>query len=77
MLKTKQEAVERGALRLRQGHGANCSSIGSVIDLLFATAAVGGAIFAAVSATLSEETVDVVVAKSDRESPEAAEEPRE
>ena len=74
MLKAKREAIERGALRLRQGHGANCSSIGSVIDLLFATAAVGGAIFAAVSATLSEQTVDVVVAKSDRE---ATEEPRE
>ena len=28
---------------VRAGHGANCSSIGSVIDTLFATAAVGSA----------------------------------
>lgn len=45
---------------VRIGHGANCSSIGSVIDVLFATAVVGGAIFAAVAAALSSEKVRVV-----------------
>jgi len=44
---------------VRTGHGANCSSIGSVVDTLFATAAVGAAVFAAVVAALKRE--DVVV----------------
>jgi hypothetical protein len=37
---------------VRLGHGANCSSVGSVVDTLFLSAAVGGAIFAAVCASL-------------------------
>jgi hypothetical protein len=45
---------------VRVGHGANCSSIGSVIDTLFATATVGAAIFAAVAAALANEEVKVV-----------------
>jgi len=45
---------------LRAGHGANCSSIGSVIDTLFFTALAGGAIFAAVAAALATEPVRVV-----------------
>ena len=44
-------------LRVRPGHGANCSSIGSVVDTLFATAAVGAAVFAAVVAALAKEPV--------------------
>ncbi len=44
-------------LRVRMGHGANCSSIGSVVDTLFATAAVGAAVFAAVVAALAHEPV--------------------
>jgi hypothetical protein len=46
--------------QLRIGHGANCSSIGSVVDTLFATAAVGAAVFAAVVAALKTEDVRVV-----------------
>jgi hypothetical protein len=52
-----------GAEQIRQvrvGHGANCSSIGSVIDTLFATATVGAAVFAAVVAALRNEEVHVV-----------------
>jgi hypothetical protein len=45
--------------QLRIGHGANCSSIGSVVDTLFATAAVGAAVFAAVVAALKTEDVKV------------------
>jgi hypothetical protein len=45
---------------LRAGHGANCSSIGSVIDTLFATATVGAAVFAAVVAALKKEEIRVV-----------------
>jgi hypothetical protein len=47
-------------LRVRVGHGANCSSIGSVIDTLFATATVGAAVFATVLAALKTEDVKVV-----------------
>jgi hypothetical protein len=46
--------------QVRLGHGANCSSIGSVVDTLFATAAVGAAVFAAVVAALASEPVRVV-----------------
>ena len=45
---------------VRLGHGANCSSIGSVIDTLFASAVVGGAVFAAIAAALAREEVRVV-----------------
>ena len=47
-------------LAVRMGHGANCSSIGSVVDTLFATATVGGAVFAAIVAALKVEEVSVV-----------------
>jgi hypothetical protein len=45
---------------LRLGHGANCSSVGSVIDTLFASAVVGGALLAAVAAALGKEDITVV-----------------
>ena len=45
---------------IRVGHGANCSSIGSVIDTLFVAAVVSGAIFAVVLAAMKEEDVKVV-----------------
>lgn len=51
--------TEENVERVREGHGANCSSIGSVIDTLFATATVGAAVFAAVLAALRTETVRV------------------
>lgn len=45
---------------IRVGHGANCSSIGSVIDTLFVAAVVSGALFAVVLAAMKEEDVKVV-----------------
>lgn len=45
---------------VRVGHGANCSSVGSVVDTLFLGAAVGGAVFAAVLAAMKVEPVTVV-----------------
>jgi hypothetical protein len=45
--------LPKGVLAIRPGVGANCSSIGSVVDTLFAGAVVGGAIFAAVAAALA------------------------
>lgn len=52
-------AAER-VLVVRTGHGANCSSVGSVIDTLFLSAAVGGAVFAAVCAAMNSEPITVV-----------------
>jgi hypothetical protein len=54
-----ERALEDHVLRVRLGHGANCSSLGSVIDTLFATAVVGAAVFAAVAAALESEGVRV------------------
>ncbi|MDB4995279.1 MAG: hypothetical protein JWM74_2711 [Myxococcaceae bacterium] len=51
---------------VRLGHGANCSSVGSVIDTLFASAVVGGAIFAAIAAALRNEDVTVVGPQGNR-----------
>jgi hypothetical protein len=45
---------------IRTGNGANCSSVGSVIDTLFLGAAFGGAIVAAVLAAMKEEPVRVI-----------------
>jgi hypothetical protein len=49
------EDLEEHVLVVREGHGANCSSIGSVIDTLFASAVVGGNVLAAVLAALKKE----------------------
>ncbi len=54
-----EEPLGEHVERVRVGHGANCSSVGSVIDTLFATAAVGAAVFAAVVAALRTEEVRV------------------
>ena len=48
---------------VRPGHGANCSSLGSVVDTLFATATVSAALFAAVVAALAKEPVKTIPAK--------------
>ena len=56
----RREPEADQVLRVRMGHGANCSSIGSVIDTLFATATIGAAVFAAVLAALKTEDVKVV-----------------
>ncbi len=40
-------------LVVRRGPGANCSSVGSVLDILFLSAVAGGAILAGVAAALS------------------------
>lgn len=45
---------------VREGHGANCSSLGSVVDTLFLSAVAGGAVLAAVAAALKRETPRVV-----------------
>lgn len=62
---------------LRLGHGANCSSVGSVIDTLFLGAAVGGAIFAAVCAAMRDEPVRVAGMSADEEPRDASREDEE
>ena len=59
---------------VRLGHGANCSSIGSVVDTLFVTATIGAAVFAAVVAALKSEDIRVVDVR-DREQAEDDEPP--
>lgn len=44
--------LPEGVLTVRLGPGANCSSIGSVVDILFVSATVGGALLAALSAAV-------------------------
>ncbi len=60
---------------VRLGHGANCSSIGSVVDTLFATATVGAAVFAAVVAALAKEPVRLSTRPPTRSAPEKRDEP--
>lgn len=45
-----------GVLAVRRGPGANCSSIGSVVDLLFATVVTAGVLYAFVATALPEPT---------------------
>ncbi len=52
---------------VREGHGANCSSIGSVIDTLFVAQVAAGALLAAVAAALSEPASEPVSSASDSE----------
>jgi hypothetical protein len=54
------EPREENVKRVRVGHGANCSSVGSVIDVLFASAVAGSALYAAVAAALAKEEVEIV-----------------
>lgn len=55
-----RELLAASVRTVRLGHGANCSSIGSVVDTLFASAVLGGAVLAAVLAAMKEERVTVV-----------------
>ena len=47
-------ALPDGVLAVRVGPGANCSSIGSVVDLLFAAAAIVGATYAAIAIAIGD-----------------------
>jgi hypothetical protein len=50
------ELAARGIVVIRLGHGANCSSIGSNVDLLYAGAAAAGALLTAVAVGLRAHT---------------------
>lgn len=47
-----------GVLVVRRGPGANCSSIGSAVEMLFLTATAGAALLAAVAASLDPKDDD-------------------
>ena len=66
----REARIARGIRAVREGHGANCSSIGSVIDTLFATAVVGGALYAAIAASLAKGDVRVVGPRASRDGAE-------
>jgi len=70
---SERDDTERGeradaehVLRVREGHGANCSSVGSVVDTLFLGAVAGGVVLAAIAAAMKKERVTVV---GEREEP--------
>jgi hypothetical protein len=68
----REEGVREENIRsVRLGHGANCSSVGSVIDTLFLGATLGGVVFAAVCAAMKVEGVTVVGAAAPKGEPAA------
>lgn len=76
MSEEKTEVRPENVRAVRLGHGANCSSVGSVIDTLFVSAALGGALFAALCAAMNDEDVQVVGSNADTQ-PEPHPEPAE
>ncbi|AKV01177.1 hypothetical protein AKJ09_07840 [Labilithrix luteola] len=59
MTEAKRDVRPENVRAVRLGHGANCSSVGSVVDTLFVSAALGGALFAALCAAMKDEDVKV------------------
>lgn len=58
---SRDSLFPEGVLAIRRGPGANCSSIGSAVEMLFLSASVGAAVLGAVVAALrprSAESVD-------------------
>jgi hypothetical protein len=64
--------LPEGVLAVRAGPGANCSSIGSVVDMLFAAAVAAGVIYAGVVASLGDGAIEQVGAR-EREPSEPSE----
>jgi hypothetical protein len=64
------DPIARGVLAVHAGHGANCSSVGSLVDVLYASAAFGGALLAGVLAALRDEPI-VVVGRAEDEARDA------
>ena len=62
-------AVTHGVLAIRRGPGANCSSIGSVVDILFGAAVLGGAVYAAIAASLRDRPLRVIGVAHPNEDP--------
>lgn len=52
--------LPEGVLAVRAGPGANCSSIGSVVDMLFAAAVAAGVLYVGVAASLGDRALEQV-----------------
>ena len=65
----ERDVREEHMRSVRLGHGANCSSVGSVIDTLFLGATLGGVVFAAVCAAMKVESITVVGARTSAGAP--------
>jgi hypothetical protein len=63
---------EEGILVLRRGPGANCSSIGSAVEMLFLSATVGAAVLGAVMAALRPRAAEDIAAHRDEPPPPPA-----
>jgi hypothetical protein len=50
----KKVELPPGVLAVRVGPGANCSSIGSVVDILFGTAVAAGFVYALIATALPD-----------------------
>jgi hypothetical protein len=64
-----------GVLAIRRGPGANCSSIGSVIDMLFGAVVVSGMLYAGVVVALGDRKVQQVGGARTRKSKDAGSDP--
>jgi len=53
MSEEREKEIAEHVVAVREGHGANCSSIGSVIDTLFVAQAAAGALLVVVAAALA------------------------
>jgi len=62
------EELEEHIQVVREGHGANCSSIGSVIDTLFIAQVAAGALLAVVAASLAARSESESESESETES---------
>ena len=55
-IEVRAGAIEPGEiLAVRRGPGANCSSIGSALDLLFMSSVAAGVVLAAIAASFGDE----------------------
>ena len=68
--RNQREVRPENVRSVRLGNGANCSSVGSVIDTLFLGAALGGVVFAAVCAAMKVEGITVAGARAPTPPPE-------
>ncbi len=59
-----------GVLAVRLGPGANCSSVGSVIDLLFGAVVVSGVLYAAIHVAVAERRVARAPKEQENKPPE-------
>jgi hypothetical protein len=68
-----EEDLEEHITVVREGHGANCSSIGSVIDTLFIAQVAAGALLAVVAASLAAKSESDSMVQEPEKSPEEPE----